>query len=81
VLWYSSQKHTGQILEIQDAGPFLLGGHSLGGILAVETAVMLEQMGHYVGQVGKKEKKSHASVYFAWGMVRSLKATHSPPLD
>ena len=39
------------ILAIQSNGVYLLGGHSFGGILAVENAYALEAMGRNVGMV------------------------------
>jgi len=47
----NAQNHVEQILGIQPSGPYLLGGHSLGGILAIESAIILESLGHEVGQV------------------------------
>ena len=47
----NAQNHVEQILAIQESGPCLLGGHSLGGILAIESAILLEDLGHEVGQV------------------------------
>ena len=47
----NAQNHVEQILAIQESGPYLLGGHSLGGILAIESAILLEDLGHEVGQV------------------------------
>jgi amino acid adenylation domain-containing protein len=39
------------ILEIQSSGPFRLLGWSIGGIIAHEMAVILEEMGHSVSQL------------------------------
>lgn len=39
------------ILKVQPEGPFLLGGHSYGGTVAVEVALVLESWGHEVGLV------------------------------
>ena len=36
---------------MQAEGPFLLGGHSYGGAVAVEIALLLEAWGHTVGLV------------------------------
>jgi thioesterase domain-containing protein len=37
------------IIKIQPEGPYLLGGHSYGGTVAVEIAMVLESWGHEVG--------------------------------
>ncbi|KAK3257036.1 hypothetical protein CYMTET_33859 [Cymbomonas tetramitiformis] len=47
----NARKHCEQILAIQDRGPYILGGHSLGGLLAIESGILLEQMGHEVAMV------------------------------
>lgn len=47
----NAQKHYEQILRIQSVGPFMIGGHSLGGLLAVETGLIFEQMGENVAAV------------------------------
>ena len=39
------------ILKVQPQGPFLLGGHSYGGVVALEVAIQLERLGHDVGLV------------------------------
>ena len=40
-----------QILDFQPRGPFLLGGHCVGGIVALETARLLVTAGHDVQMV------------------------------
>lgn len=37
-----------QLLEIKSNGPYILGGFSLGGLLAYEVAIILQEMGHEV---------------------------------
>jgi 3-oxoacyl-(acyl-carrier-protein) synthase/acyl carrier protein len=39
------------ILKVQPEGPYLLGGHSYGGAVAMEIAMVLEEWGHEVGLV------------------------------
>jgi hypothetical protein len=43
--------HALQVAEMQPTMPFLLGGHSLGGLLAIQTARLLEEAGRTVGVV------------------------------
>ena len=43
--------HALHMLTLQPQGPYVLGGHSLGGLLGLETAVCLEQAGNAVGVV------------------------------
>lgn len=35
-------------LLLHQPRPYILGGHSLGGLLALETAIILEEQGHEV---------------------------------
>ena len=44
-------RHAEQVRAVQPQGPYLLGGHSLGGLLALETAVVLEASGCEVGAI------------------------------
>lgn len=37
--------------QVQAEGPYLLGGHSYGGLVAMEVAAVLEAWGHDVGLV------------------------------
>jgi thioesterase domain-containing protein len=37
--------------QVQPEGPYLLGGHSYGGLVAMEVAAVLESWGHDVGLV------------------------------
>jgi thioesterase domain-containing protein len=37
--------------QVQPEGPYLLGGHSYGGLVAMEVAAVLEAWGHDVGLV------------------------------
>lgn len=39
------------ILKVQPEGPYLVGGHSYGGAVAMEVAAVLESWGHDVGLV------------------------------
>jgi pimeloyl-ACP methyl ester carboxylesterase len=39
------------VLRVQPEGPYLLGGHSYGGCVAMEVAMLLEAWGHDVGLV------------------------------
>jgi thioesterase domain-containing protein len=39
------------MLAVQPEGPFLLGGHSYGGAVAIEIALLLESWGHEVALV------------------------------
>ena len=43
--------HVEDILRIQPRGPYLLGGHSYGGVVAMEVALQLERRGSQVGHV------------------------------
>ena len=45
------RQHVADVLAIQPRGALLLGGHSLGGTLAVEEAFHFEAMGRTVGMV------------------------------
>jgi thioesterase domain-containing protein/3-oxoacyl-(acyl-carrier-protein) synthase/acyl carrier protein len=44
-------RHVEDILKIQPFGPYLIGGHSYGGVVAIETAIQLEQAGREIGAV------------------------------
>jgi thioesterase domain-containing protein len=46
-----ARANAADILKVQPEGPFLLGGHSYGGTVAVEVALVLEAWGHEVGLV------------------------------
>ena len=37
------------MLRVQPEGPYLVGGHSYGGAVALEIALLLEEWGHDVG--------------------------------
>ena len=41
-------EYTGEILRVQPEGPYLLGGHSLGGLVAYEIARRLDELGRKV---------------------------------
>ena len=46
-----ARANAADILAVQPQGPYLLGGHSYGGVVAAEIALVLESMGHDVGLV------------------------------
>ena len=46
-----AQANAHDILKVQPEGPYLLGGHSYGGAVAMEIAMVLEEWGHEVGLV------------------------------
>jgi pimeloyl-ACP methyl ester carboxylesterase len=46
-----ARQNARDILKVQPEGPYLLGGHSYGGAVAVEIAAVLESWGHDVGLV------------------------------
>lgn len=46
-----ARQNARDILKVQPDGPYLLGGHSYGGTVAMEIAVVLESWGHDVGLV------------------------------
>lgn len=46
-----ARQNARDILKVQPTGPYLLGGHSYGGAVAVEVAAVLESWGHEVGLV------------------------------
>lgn len=43
--------HARTALQVQPEGPYLVGGHSYGGGVAMEIALVLESWGHEVGLV------------------------------
>jgi acyl transferase domain-containing protein/NADPH:quinone reductase-like Zn-dependent oxidoreductase/acyl carrier protein len=44
-----ARQNAADILKVQPEGPYLLGGHSYGGVVAMEIALVLEEAGHDVG--------------------------------
>lgn len=44
-------KNAEDIVKVQPEGPYLVGGHSYGGCVAAEIAMVLESWGHEVGLV------------------------------
>ena len=46
-----AKQNAADILKVQSQGPFLLGGHSYGGAVAMEVAMVLESLGHEIGAV------------------------------
>lgn len=46
-----ARQNAKDILAVQPEGPYILGGHSYGGAVAVEVAIVLESWGHDVGLV------------------------------
>jgi thioesterase domain-containing protein len=45
----AARRHAGEIRLLQPRGPYLLVGHSFGGLIAFEVAQILQQAGHEVG--------------------------------
>jgi len=48
---HPQRANAADILKVQPEGPYLIGGHSYGGSVAVEVALVLESWGHDVGLV------------------------------
>lgn len=46
-----ARQNARDMLKVQPEGPYLLGGHSYGGAVAMEIAAVLESWGHEVGLV------------------------------
>ena len=46
-----ARQNASDIVKVQPQGPYLLGGHSYGGAVAMEVAMVLESWGHEVGAV------------------------------
>jgi pimeloyl-ACP methyl ester carboxylesterase len=46
-----ARQNAADVLRVQPEGPYLLGGHSYGGSVAMEIALVLEGWGHDVGLV------------------------------
>lgn len=46
-----ARQNAADILKVQQQGPYLLGGHSYGGAVALEVAMVLESLGHEIGVV------------------------------
>jgi len=44
-------QNAADIVKVQPEGPYLVGGHSYGGVVAMEIAMVLESWGHTVGLV------------------------------
>ena len=44
-------QNAADIVKVQPKGPYLLGGHSYGGAVAMEVAMVLESWGHDIGAV------------------------------
>jgi len=65
-------------LEVQDSGPFHLGGVSFGGLVAFEMAQQLQTLGHQVGVLalfdtpGPSAFKPHAMARRLWGHGRNF---------
>ncbi|ABD09752.1 Thioesterase [Frankia casuarinae] len=45
----AARRHVGEIRLLQPTGPYLLAGHSFGGLIAFEAAQVLRKAGHEVG--------------------------------
>ena len=46
-----ARQNASDIVKVQPEGPYLLGGHSYGGAVAMEVAMVLESWGHEIGAV------------------------------
>jgi len=46
-----ARQNASDIIKVQPEGPYLLGGHSYGGAVAMEVAMVLESWGHEIGAV------------------------------
>jgi len=46
-----ARQNASDIVKVQPEGPYLLGGHSYGGAVAMEVAMLLESWGHEIGAV------------------------------
>ena len=46
-----ARQNASDIVKVQSEGPYLLGGHSYGGAVAMEVAMVLESWGHEIGAV------------------------------
>ncbi|CAG9464996.1 unnamed protein product [Pedinophyceae sp. YPF-701] len=46
-----ARQNVADILRVQPSGPYLLGGHSYGGVVIMEIAMLLEAAGKEVGQI------------------------------
>lgn len=46
-----ARQNASDIVKVQPGGPYLLGGHSYGGAVAMEVAMVLESWGHEIGAV------------------------------
>jgi thioesterase domain-containing protein len=44
-------RNAADMVRVQPEGPYLVGGHSYGGAVAMEIAMVLESWGHQVGMV------------------------------
>lgn len=40
------------IIQVQNTGPYYIGGYSMGGVIAIEVARKLQTMGHHIAWVG-----------------------------
>merc|ERR1712072_478620 len=46
-----AKNHVEDMLKVQPYGPYLIGGHSYGGVVAIEVAIQMEQVGKEIGAV------------------------------
>lgn len=46
-----ARQNAADIVKVQPQGPYLVGGHSYGGAVAMEVAMVLESWGHEIGVV------------------------------
>jgi thioesterase domain-containing protein len=63
-----------EVLRVQPAGPYLLTGHSLGGLLAYELARRLRARGHAVGFLGLADAMTPEVSMRAWREHMALRS-------
>ena len=81
-----ARQNASDIVKVQPEGPYLLGGHSYGGAVAMEVAMVLESWGHEIGAVMVRDCHAfvpacmciHTSVHVGlhtddcWGMFKTV---------
>ena len=60
-----ARQNASDIVKVQPEGPYLLGGHSYGGAVAMEVAMVLESWGHEIGAVMVRLSCMHTSLHVA----------------
>ena len=58
-----ARQNASDIVKVQPEGPYLLGGHSYGGAVAMEVAMVLESWGHEIGAVMVRLSCMHTSLH------------------